>query len=72
MAKQQRTVHELQLLVSEWLGMPKGDSRANSIKIFPLSDTWRAMSARHDDDPTFRNDVISASILLAERYSLEA
>lgn len=71
MAKQQKTARELQLLVSEWLGIPPEDHRSEQIKIFALKDTWRAMSARHDDHPDFRNDVISASILLSERYSLE-
>jgi hypothetical protein len=71
MAKQQKTARELQLLVSEWLGIQPGDHRSEQIKIFALKDTWRAMSARHDDHPDFRNDVISASILLSERYTLE-
>lgn len=51
--------------------MPPGDHRSEQIKIFALKDTWRAMSARHDDHPDFRNDVIAASILLSERYSFE-
>jgi hypothetical protein len=69
MAKQQKTARELQLLVSEWLGRPPGDQ--SNIKIFALKDTWRAMSARHDDHPDFGNDVSAASILLSERYTLE-
>jgi hypothetical protein len=71
MAKQQKTARELRLLVSEWLGMPPGDQRSEQIKIFALNDTWRAMSARHDDHPDFRNDVIAASILLSEHYILK-
>jgi hypothetical protein len=71
MAKQGKTARELQVLVSEWLGMPFGDHRSEQIKILALNDTWRAMSARHDDQPDFRNNVISASILLSERYTLE-
>ena len=70
MAKQQKTARELQFLVSEWLGLPPGDQSCEQIKIFPLKDAWRAMSARHDDHPDFRNDVIAASILLSERYTL--
>lgn len=52
--------------------MPPGDRNSEKIRIFALKDTWRAMSARHDDDADFRNDVIAASILLSERYSLKA
>jgi hypothetical protein len=51
--------------------MPPGDQSSEHIKIFALKDTWRAMSAGHDDHPDFGNDVSAASILLSERYTLE-
>jgi hypothetical protein len=62
---------DLELLVSEWAWYAGRRPRVRANQVFALKDTWRTMSARHDDHSDFRNDLISASILLSARYRLE-
>jgi hypothetical protein len=69
--KNQKAAADLRQMLAAILEIdPDGDA-AVGIGIYPLQDTWRAMSARSDDKADFRSQVIKASILLAERYDLE-
>ncbi|MDB5652943.1 MAG: hypothetical protein JWQ94_556 [Tardiphaga sp.] len=69
--KDQKPADDLQYMLAISLGIDPEGFMAKGICIIPMNDSWRAMSARHDDDPDFRSKVIKESILLAERYDLQ-
>jgi hypothetical protein len=69
--KDQKPASALQLMLAALLEIDPDGVDAKGINIYPLNDSWRAMSGRSDDKADFRSRVVKASILLAERYDLE-
>ncbi len=70
MAKVPKSAAELHALIWDHLGVPVSNRQAGQIKIYRLDQTWRAMSTVQAADPDFRNNVISVSIFLSEKYDL--
>lgn len=66
-----KPAEDLRYWLALMLGIAPEGTRATSIVVVPMNDSWRALSGRHDDDPEFRSAVIR-SIELAEKYDLES
>lgn len=70
MAKIKKSPAELHALLWDHLGVPASNRGPGQFKIYPMNDTWRAMSTAPAADNDFRNNVIAISIILSEKYDL--